>query len=133
REAPDPADLFSGWRLFIERLATQHPVILVFEDLQWADSGLLDFIDYLLEWSSDFPIFILALGRRELTESRPAWPSVVLQPLSGEEMFELLAGLVPGLPRDLAAQIVDRAEGIPLYAVETVRMLLDHGLLAQEG
>lgn len=133
REAPDRADLFSGWRLFIERLATRHPVILVFEDLQWADSGLLDFIDYLLEWSSDFPIFILALGRRELTESRPAWPSVELQPLSEEAMFELLAGLVPGLPQDLAAQIIDRAEGIPLYAVETVRMLLDHGLLAQEG
>jgi class 3 adenylate cyclase/tetratricopeptide (TPR) repeat protein len=133
REAPDRADLFSGWRLFLERLATRHPVILVFEDLQWADSGLLDFIDYLLEWSSDFPIFILALGRRELIGSRPDWPSVVLEPLSREAMLELLAGLVPGLPEDLAVQVIDRAEGVPLYAVETVRMLLDHGLLAQEG
>ena len=133
REAPDRADLFSGWRLFLERLATRDPVILVFEDLQWADSGLLDFIDYLLEWSSDFPIFILALGRRELTGSRPEWPSLLLDPLSNEAMLELLGGLVPGLPEDLSDQIVDRAEGVPLYAVETVRMLLDHGLLAQEG
>jgi class 3 adenylate cyclase/tetratricopeptide (TPR) repeat protein len=133
REAPDRADLFSGWRLFLERLATRHPVILVFEDLHWADSGLLDFIDYLLEWSSDFPIFIFALGRPELVGSRPEWPPVSLGPLSEEAMLELLAGLVPGLPEDLAAQIVDRAEGVPLYAVETVRMLLDRGLLAQEG
>jgi class 3 adenylate cyclase/tetratricopeptide (TPR) repeat protein len=133
REAPDPADLFSGWRLFLERLAARRPVILVFEDLQWADSGLLDFIDYLLEWSSHFPIFILALGRRELTGMRPGWPSISLDPLPAEAMHELLGGLVPGLPEDLAARIVDRAEGVPLYAVETVRMLLDHGLLAQEG
>jgi class 3 adenylate cyclase/tetratricopeptide (TPR) repeat protein len=132
REAPDRADLFSGWRLFLERLATRDPVILVFEDLQWADSGLLDFIDYLLEWSSDFPIFILALGR-ELTGQRQQWPSLSLDPLSSEAMRELLGGLVPGLSEDLSDQIVDRAEGVPLYAVETVRMLLDHGLLRQEG
>lgn len=132
REAPDRADLFSGWRLFLERLATRDPVILVFEDLQWANSGLLDFIDYLLEWSSDFPIFILALGR-ELSGPRPEWPALSLDPLSGEAMRELLGGLVPGLPEELSDLIVDRAEGVPLYAVETVRMLLDHGLLAQEG
>ena len=63
RTAADRGDLFSGWRLFFERLAEQQPVVLAFEDLQWADSGLLDFIDYLLEWSAEFPLFILALGR----------------------------------------------------------------------
>ena len=47
-------------------------MILVFEDLQWADSGLLDFIDYLLEWSADYPIFVLTLGRPELRDRRPA-------------------------------------------------------------
>jgi len=133
REAPDRADLFSGWRLFLERLATEDPVILVFEDLQWADSGLLDFIEYLLEWSADFPVFILALGRPELNAMRPQWQSICLDPLPTEAMLELLAGLVPGLPQDLASQISDRAEGMPLYAVETVRMLLDRGLLAEEG
>src|SRR5436190_2448370 len=133
RVAPDRADLFSGWRLFLERLADQHPVVLVFEDLQWADSGLLDFIEYLLEWSSDFPIFILTLGRPEPAGARPGWPSLALERLSSEAMVEVLAGLVPGLPEDLAARIVERAEGVPLYAVETVRMLLDRGLLAQDG
>ena len=73
RAARDAADLFSGWRLFFERMADQSPVVLAFEDLQWADGGLLDFIDYLLEWSADRPIFVLALGRPELEARRPGW------------------------------------------------------------
>ncbi len=133
REAPDRADLFSGWRLFLERLATRDPVVLVFEDLQWADSGLLDFIEYLLEWSADFPIFILALGRPELVAMRPKWDALPLGPLSRGAMLELLTGVVPGLAHDLAVQLSDRSEGVPLYAVETLRMLLDRGVLAQEG
>ena len=134
RVAPDRADLFSGWRLFFERMAMTAPVTLVFEDLQWADSGLLDLIDYLLEWSADFPIFILAFARPELTARRPAWsPTIALQALDDREMGELLDGLVPGLPAELAQRIQRRAEGVPLYAVETVRMLLDRGLVAQKG
>jgi class 3 adenylate cyclase/predicted ATPase len=134
RTASDLADLFSGWRLFFERLASQDPVVLVFEDLHWADSGLLDFIDYLLEWSTDFPIFILGLGRTELLSARPDWePTVSLGALPEDAMARLLAGLVPGLPEELAADVRSRSEGVPLYAVETVRMLLDRGLVAQEG
>ena len=134
RTAADRGDLFSGWRLFFERLAEKQPVVLAFEDLQWADSGLLDFIDYLLEWSAELPLFILALGRHELLDARPDWTaSITLEPLGDEAMGELLAGLVPGLPDELVVKILARAEGTPLYAVETVRMLLDRGLLAQEG
>jgi class 3 adenylate cyclase len=135
RTASDRADLFSGWRLFFERLSEQAPVILAFEDLQWADSGLLDFIDYLLEWSAERPLLVLALGRPELVDARPAWRSeaMLLEPLPDGAMREALEGLVPGLPEDLLARIVSRAEGVPLYAVETVRMLLDRGLLSQEG
>jgi class 3 adenylate cyclase/predicted ATPase len=134
RAAGEAADLFSGWRLFFERMADAAPVIMAFEDLQWADSGLLDFIDYLLEWSADYPIFILALGRPELDERRANWgTSARLQPMQRQSMRALLDGLVPGLPDELALRILERAEGVPLYAVETVRMLLDRGLLAQEG
>jgi predicted ATPase/class 3 adenylate cyclase len=134
RTSADRADLFSGWRLFFERMAETRPVILAFEDLEWADSGLLEFIDYLLEWSSEFPILVLGAGRTELLDARPAWvPTVRLGPLDDAAMSELLHGLVPGLPEDLSAQIRRRAEGVPLYAVETVRMLLDRGLIAQEG
>ncbi|HZU61218.1 MAG TPA: adenylate/guanylate cyclase domain-containing protein, partial [Solirubrobacteraceae bacterium] len=134
RSATDRADLFSGWRLFFERISEHEPVVLAFEDLQWADSGLLDFIDYLLEWSAEFPLFILALGRPELLAARPNWArTITLEPLDEEAMAALLGGLVPGLPADVAGQIRRRSEGVPLYAVETVRMLLDRGLVAQEG
>ncbi|MDX6641212.1 MAG: hypothetical protein QOF12_2223, partial [Solirubrobacteraceae bacterium] len=135
RNAADRADLFSGWRLFFERLCEDGPVILVFEDLQWADSGLLDFIDYLIEWSAESPLFVLGLGRTGVLEERPGWSdhAVVLGRLGDAPMREALAGLVPGLPDDLTTRILRQAEGVPLYAVETVRMLLDRGLLAQDG
>jgi class 3 adenylate cyclase/tetratricopeptide (TPR) repeat protein len=133
-------DLFSAWRLFFERVAQQAPAVLVFEDMHWADDGLLDFIEYLLEWSKNHSLFVLALARPELTDRRPSWgggsrnfSSLYLEALSPRDMEGLLTGLVPGLPAELHSRILDRAEGVPLYAVETVRMLLDRGLLVQEG
>jgi len=136
----DKQDLFAAWRLFFERLADVYPTVLVFEDVQWADASLLDFVEYLLEWSRDSPLFVLTLARPELHERRPTWgaghrnfSSLYLEPLPRDAMEELLAGLTPGLPPSLRDQILDRAEGIPLYAVETVRMLLDRGLLVQDG
>jgi len=133
-------DLFSGWRLFFERLAERGPVVMVFEDLQWADEALMAFIEYLLEWSRNHPLFVITLSRPELADRRSTWgagsrnfTSLALEPLSADGMDELLRGLVPGLPADLRERIRDRAEGVPLYAVETVRMLIDRGLLKQEG
>jgi class 3 adenylate cyclase/tetratricopeptide (TPR) repeat protein len=133
RPDADRADLFSGWRLFFERMAESGPVVLVFEDLQWADSGLLDFIDYLLEWSADFPIFVLTIARPELRERRPNWDVLVLDPLPLEAEIAMLDGVAPGLPEDLASEIARRADGIPLYVVETIRMLQDRGILVEEG
>jgi class 3 adenylate cyclase/tetratricopeptide (TPR) repeat protein len=133
RPDADRADLFSGWRLFFERMAGAYPVILAFEDLQWADSGLLDFVDYLLEWSADFPIFVITLGRPELLPRRPGWTPLNLAPLDPGTIATMLDGLVPGLPQELVEEIGRRSEGIPLYAVETIRMLQDRGILVQEG
>src|SRR5581483_7105991 len=136
----DRQDLFAAWRLFFERLADSNPTVLAFEDMQWADTSLLEFIEYLLEWSRDHPIFVITLARPELQERHPGWgagqrnfTSLYLEPLSHEAMVALLDGLVPGLPEALRDQILARAEGVPLYAVETVRMLLDRGLLSQDG
>ena len=133
-------DLFAAWRLFFERLADVYPTVMVFEDMQWADTSLLDFIEYQLEWSRSSPLFVLTLARPELQEKRAAWgsatrnfTSIFLEPLQRMAMDDLLEGLAPGLPHELTTQILDRAEGIPLYAVETVRMLLDRGALVQEG
>ena len=109
---------------------------MVFEDLQWADSGLLAFIDHLVDWSRGVPIYVVALARPELLDTRPDWgagkrnfTSLALEPLSHEAMQALLAGLVPGLSADAAARIVARADGVPLYAVEIVRMLVAQGSL----
>jgi class 3 adenylate cyclase/tetratricopeptide (TPR) repeat protein len=140
RVTADRDDLFAAWRRFFELLAESNPTVMVFEDMQWADASLLDFIEYLLEWSRNHPIYVLTLARPELMDRRPNWgagsrnfTSLYLEPLSSQSMEDLLAGLVPGLPEDLRRSILARAEGIPLYAVETVRMLLDRGLLAREG
>jgi len=133
-------DLFAAWRVFFERLAAVNPAVLVFEDMQWADDSLLDFIDYLLEFARSSPLFVVTLARPELQDKRPTWgagrrnfTSIYLEPLSETAMAQLLAGLVPGLPEEVRGQILERAEGIPLYAVETVRMLLDRGVLILDG
>jgi class 3 adenylate cyclase/tetratricopeptide (TPR) repeat protein len=133
RPEADRADLFSGWRLFFERMAESGPVVMVIEDLQWADSGLLDFIDYLLEWSAEHPIFVLTLARPDLIPRRPNWKPLMLEPLAPTAVAAMLEGLAPGLPDDLVAEITRRADGIPLYVVETIRMLQDRGVLVAEG
>jgi class 3 adenylate cyclase/tetratricopeptide (TPR) repeat protein len=139
-QTPEREDLFSAWRLFFERLADQHPTVLLFEDTQWADTSLLDFIEYLLEWSRNHALYVVTLARPELVDRYPTWgagkrnfTSVFLEPLRASAMEQLLDGLVPGLPDELREQILQRAEGVPLYAVETVRMLLDRGLLERAG
>ena len=133
-----PDQLFAAWRTFFERLTATGPVVLVFEDLHWADGGLLDFIDHLLEWSRDQPIYVLTLARPELLEKRQDWGagrrnflSLSLEPLSPTAMRELLSGLVRDLPEPALQAIIKRADGIPLYAVETVRMLVADGRLRE--
>jgi class 3 adenylate cyclase/tetratricopeptide (TPR) repeat protein len=130
--------LFAAWRRFFEHVSARGTTVLVFEDLHWADSGLLDFIGHLLDWSKDVPLLVVTLARPELFDKRPNWgagrrmlTAIALDPLSEEHMRSLLAGLVPELPEQAVSRIVERADGIPLYAVETVRMLLADGRLEQ--
>jgi class 3 adenylate cyclase/tetratricopeptide (TPR) repeat protein len=140
-EAGAPSEqLFGAWRTFFERIAASGTVALVFEDMHFADSGLLDFIDHLLEWSRGVPLYIVTLARPDLLDKRADWgagkrnfSSLYLDPLPDDQMRQLLAGLVPGLPDRASRAITERADGIPLYAVETVRMLLAEGRLREEG
>ena len=139
-ERTERESLFAAWRVFFERIAERGVVVLVFEDLQWADDGLLDFIEHILEWSRDRPIYLISLARPELLDRRTDWgagrrsfTSLVLEPLDATAMRELLAGLVPGLPDAVVDRVLERADGVPLYAVETVRMLLSEGLITAEG
>ena len=132
--------LFPAWRLFFERISELGTTALIFEDLQWADSGLLDFIDHLLDWSKSRPILVVTLARPELFDKRPDWgvgrrafTSLALDPLSDDAVRQLLEGVVPGLPKTAVDTIVSRAEGMPLYAVETVRALLAEGKIERAG
>ena len=132
-------DLFAAWTAFLEYLgAVRDVVVLVVDDAHHADEGLLDFLDHLLA-TAQAPIFVLALARPELLARRPALggrrTSVVrLDSLDEVAMGSLVDGLVAGLPAVSRSALVDRAEGIPLFAVETVRALIDRDLvIPREG
>ena len=118
-------------RTLFERIAAQAPTVLVFVDLHWADRGL-DFVEDLLAWARNSPIFVVA-PRPELLERRPDWGSAVrsvtrinLEPLAAPEMAQLLEGRCP-VSRKRPRTHRGTVGGDPLYAVETVRMLLDTG------
>ncbi len=139
-EAPggDREELYSAWRTFFERIADQGPTVMVFEDMQWADPGLIDFIESIVEWSRNRAIFVLTLSRPELLQRRPTWgagqrsfTALHLEPLDQASMATLLRGFVAGIPESLVEQVLQRAEGVPLYAVETIRMLVDRGQLTE--
>jgi class 3 adenylate cyclase/tetratricopeptide (TPR) repeat protein len=134
---PGREELFAGWRLFFERLSEHEPVVMAFEDMHLADDGLLDFIEYLLDWSAQYPIYVLTFARPELSERRPGWPgghrsatSMYLDPL-GVKAMEALLDSVATLPLSAKQRIISHAEGIPLYAIETVRALADRGALVE--
>ena len=132
--------LFAAWRIFFERVARRGTTVLLFEDLQWADGGQLDFIDHIMEWAKGVPLLLVTLARPDLLERRPGWGTsarsfnaIGLEPLTDANMRELLTGLVPELPEAATEQVLARADGIPLYAVETVRMLVADGRLVSNG
>lgn len=136
--AGDRAELDAAVRLFFEGVSAAGTTVLVFEDLHWADSGLLDFAEELTDWWRDQPILIVALARPDLTDRRPNWGagkqgmiSLRLGPLTNNEMRTLVNGTVPGLPDQAITGIVERAAGVPLYAVELLRMLLAQGDLEE--
>lgn len=129
-------ELFAGWRLLVEQLAGQAPVVLLIDDLHHADSGLLDFLEHLLDWTREVPVFVVTLARPELAEIRPGWgagrpgsTTLALEPLDAAAMAVMLDRLVPDMPADARQALAAQAQGIPLYAVETVRMLIDRDVI----
>jgi predicted ATPase/class 3 adenylate cyclase len=134
-EALSREELFAGWRLFFERLAAQRPVVLVVEDAQYADAGLLDFLNHLIDWVRDLPVYVLVFARPELGQSRPGFgagrnrSTLTLDPLDAASMEALVDALVPGMPTATRAKITAQAQGIPLFAVETVRSLIDRDIV----
>lgn len=128
--------LFDTWRRFLERMAARYPLVLVLEDIHWADEGLLDFIEFLADWAKG-AVLIVTLARPDLLDKRPTWgggkrnyASIYLDPLGSDESEQMITGLLGDtLPEDVIALITGHAEGNPLYTEEVIRMLIDRDLL----
>ena len=130
-EGADRPETFSAWRRFLEAMASIRPLVLVLEDMHWADAALLAFVEHLMEWASGLPVFVLCTARPELFDRDPGWgggkrnwSTLSLLPLGEEDTGTLVAALLPpGSPDDLQELVTGRAGGNPLFAEEFVRML----------
>jgi len=130
----------AAWRRFLEALAEERPLVLVFEDLHWADASLLEFVDQLVERVSGVPLLVLATARPELLQRRPGWGggkanalSISLSPLSDEDTARLVQALLerPLLDAQTQEALLGRAGGNPLYAEQYARVLLERGDLSE--
>ncbi|HZT17656.1 MAG TPA: adenylate/guanylate cyclase domain-containing protein [Gaiellaceae bacterium] len=131
-------EAFAAWRRFFEELADRRPLVLVFEDLHWADEHLLDFVDHLVDWVGGVPLLVLCTARPELFSRRPGWGggkpnahTISLSPLSDDETALLVSALLERsvLPAETQAELLARAGGNPLYAEEYTRVLRERGRL----
>jgi class 3 adenylate cyclase/tetratricopeptide (TPR) repeat protein len=140
QSAPHMA-LMRAWRVFLEALAHQQPLIIVIDDLQWADEALLDLLEYLTDRITDVPILFLCPARPDLFDRRRDWgggrrnfTTIVLEALSKEESSDLVDALLKTeeIPGVLRYTILNRAEGNPFFVEEIVRMLIDQKVLIKE-
>jgi class 3 adenylate cyclase/tetratricopeptide (TPR) repeat protein len=132
-------ETFWGVRKLFEGLGERRPVVVVFDEIQWAEPTFLDLLEYLVASIRRGPVLIVCLSRPEILDSRPAWMSgertntsvITLQPLGESEIDGLIRNLVGGteLPSEARGHIAEVAEGNPLFIEEILRMLVDDGLL----
>jgi class 3 adenylate cyclase len=129
-------EAFAAWRRFFEALAERRPLVLVFEDLHWADDGLLDFVDYLVDWAGGIPLLVVATARPELLARRPAWgggklnaTTIRLSPLRDADTARLVGALLDRalLPAETQAALLEQAGGNPLYAEQFARLYEERG------
>ena len=135
------AALQRACRILLEAIAQVQPLILVIDDVQWADEALLDLLEYLTGRISDFPILFLCLARPDFLERRREWgggqpnfTTIILDALTSGETTELITELLSthDLPDALLHTIQRRAEGNPFFVEEIVRMLIDQEVLIKE-
>ena len=130
-EGADRTEAFSAWRRFLEAVAAHWPLVVVLEDLHWADDALLAFVEYLVEWSVG-PMLILCSARPELFDRVPNWgggtrnaSTVSLAPLSETDTRSLVASLLPAeTVSAVGGALIERAGGNPLFAEELARMFV---------
>lgn len=135
-------EIFWAIRRFLEHLATERPLVVLIEDVHWAEPTLLDLIEHIADWSRDAPILLLCPARPELLDTRTAWgggkfnaTTVLLEPLGTDAIARLIATLPGGsaLPEAVQERVAAAAEGNPLYVEEFLSMLVDEGFLRRDG
>ncbi len=133
-------ELFWGTRKLLEHLAAEGPLVVVFDDVHWAESTFLDLVDHLVETVQDAPLLLLCPARPDLIERRPEWAAadhavtIALEPLDEEASALIVENLlgdhtIPGGIRD---RIVEAADGNPLFVEQMLSMLIDEGVLQRE-
>ena len=116
------------------RSPAPRPVLLVLDDVQWAEPAFLDLIEYLAGWTRDAPILVCCLARSDLAELRPAWagtPTIQLAPLERDDARQLLENLGGPLDEDAADAVGRATGGNPLFLEEMLRMLVEEGVLVE--
>ncbi len=135
-DLPTPTEIALAARKRLQAEAAEGPLVVVFDDIQWAEGTFLDLVEHVGDWSRDSPIFLLCIARPELLELRPAWAggklnatSILLEPLQSSETEALIDNLLAGdgLDDALRARIVSASEGNPLYVEEMLAMLDENG------
>jgi DNA-binding SARP family transcriptional activator len=132
-------ELFAGWRAFLYALSDTGPVVLVIDDAEWADDGLIEFLSCIVDWAGHHRVFVLLCARPPLAEvrrellARPNVGVVGLAPLDAAATYELVNALIPECPEQLSASLNEKAQGLPLYLTELVRSLAGQGVLADRG
>jgi class 3 adenylate cyclase/tetratricopeptide (TPR) repeat protein len=121
-------------RAWADMLADVQPLVLVFEDIHWAEDPLLELIEHLVTWVREAPLLLVCLARPELLDVRPGWgggrmraTAIELEPLREGESRQLIEALIPddGLPPEARADLLEKTEGNPLFVEETIRMLVE--------
>ena len=140
-EAAAGEETFWAIRRFFEASARERPLVLVWDDIHWAEPAFLDLIEHIADWSRGSPILLLCMARSDLLDVRTTWgggklnaATVSLEPLNEEQSKALIANLLGSteLSAQVADRIVETAEGNPLFVEESLAMLIDDGLVVRE-
>src|SRR5262249_5147302 len=134
-------EVYWGSRKLFQELGRQQPLIVVFEDIHWAEAALLDLIERVVATAVDTPLLLVCAARPELSESRANWlgrpgaGAIEMEPLSDEQNAAVIGNLLDDalLDERALAAIVSAADGNPLFAEQMLSMLIDDGYLRRDN
>ncbi|MEP7378519.1 MAG: AAA family ATPase [Chloroflexota bacterium] len=138
-DAAPQEEIFWATRKLLEHVGRRRPLVVLVEDIHWAEPAFLDLLEHVVDLARDVPLVVLCPARPDLLDKRPGWgggkvnaTSILLEPLAGDASDQLIDALPGGnaLPPSLRKRILTVAEGNPLYLEEMLGMLIDEGVLA---